>query len=64
MAKLYPPYIEGALPAFCLSNGDGELVIPFAHNRAISNIEDIKSFAIKIKTVQNDVLLGDVETGD
>lgn len=64
MAKLYPPYIEGTLPAFCLNNGDGELVIPFAHNRAISNIGDIKSFAIKIKTVQNDVLLGDVETGD
>lgn len=64
MAKLYPPYIEGTLPAFCLDkNGDGELVIPFAHNRAVISTSDVESFAIKIKTVQNDVLLGDVENG-
>ena len=64
MAKLYPPYIEGTLPAFCLNEGGGELVIPFAHNRAISEIGEIKGFAIKIKTVQNDVLLGDVESNN
>jgi len=64
MAKLYPPYIEGTLPAFYLNkNGDGELVIPFAHNRALVSKEEISSFAIKIKSVQNDVLYGDVEVG-
>lgn len=58
MAKLYPPYIEGTLPAFWVDNkGNGEMVIPFALNRAVSK-EEIKSLSIKIKSVQNDVLLG------
>ena len=64
MAKLYPPYIEGTLPAFYLDeNGDGNLVIPFAHNRAIVDKEEVSSFAVKIKSVQNDVLYGDVSIG-
>ena len=59
MAKLYPPYIEGVLPAFCLdANGDGEITIPFANNKAVS-IADIGGMAIKVKSVQNDVLIGD-----
>lgn len=58
MAKLYPPYIEGTLPAFWVDNeGNGEMVIPFAFNKAVSK-EEIKSLSIKIKSVQNDVLLG------
>ena len=59
MAKLYPPYIEGTLPAFCLnSDGGGVITIPFAHNKAVS-IADIGSkMYVKVKTVQNDVLIG------
>ena len=119
MAKLYPPYIEGTLPAFCLNTGekfdsgklyskgdlvypsgsnklylyeclvdslvlekyqkengffpplenssywrqttnevgDGTMSIPFALNKAVSQSE-ISALAIKIKSVQNDVLLG------
>lgn len=59
MAKLYPPYIEGTLPAFCLdSAGNGVMTIPFAYNKAVSKTEISDLMAIKIKTVQNDVLLG------
>ena len=65
MAKLYPPYIEGTLPAFCLKDGDGEISIPFAHNKAVSK-EDITGMYVKVKTVQNDVLInsGPVDTYD
>lgn len=60
MAKLYPPYLEGTLPAFCLdNNGDGVMTIPFALNKAVS-ISEIAAMAVKIKTVQNDVLLGSI----
>ena len=121
MAKLYPPYIEGTLPAFCLNTGesfddgklyskgdlvyqnnddelylyeclvdslalekyqqnngvfpsldnaaywkktsvkagDGIMAIPFALNKAVSQSE-ISGLAVKIKSVQNDVLLGSV----
>ena len=62
MAKLYPPYIEGTLPAFCLdSDGGGTIVIPFTLNRAVSKSEISDRIKAKIKTVQKDVLLGDNE---
>ena len=64
MAKLYPPYIEGTLPAFWVDDeGNGEMVIPFAFNKAVSK-EEIKSLSIKIKSVQNDVLLGSTTLED
>ncbi len=60
MAKLYPPYLEGTLPAFSLTTqGNGVLSIPFVINKAV-NYTEIFSAKIKIKTVQNDVLLGSV----
>lgn len=35
--KIYPPYIDGTLPACALdSSGNGELTIPFAFNEANS----------------------------
>lgn len=59
MAKLYPPYIEGTLPAFCLDDkGDGTITIPFAHNKAVSESDIGSNMYVKIKTVQNDVLIG------
>ena len=108
MAKLYPPYIEGTLPAFCLNvakqysdtaiysigdlvkengvsyisltnenkgntvtdtknfriardgekDGDGIITIPFAHNKAVSESDIGSNIYVKIKTVQNDILIG------
>ena len=65
MAKLYPPYLEGTLPAFSLGNKDkrDELIIPFVLNKAVSYSE-IQSAKIKIKTVQNDALLDSVRLED
>ena len=59
MAKLYPPYLEGTLPAFCLDveTGGGTLTIPFSHNKAVDARNDVVGIAVKVKTVQNDVLL-------
>lgn len=46
--KLYPPNIEGTIPAFYGTT----LVVPFSMNKAVSENE-IHSFTIKIKTVQS-----------
>lgn len=48
MAKLYPPVIEGTIPAF---NGT-VLTVPFSMNRSVS-ANQISGFAVKIKTVQS-----------
>lgn len=48
MAKLYPPVIEGTIPAF---NG-AVLTVPFSMNRSVS-ASQITGFAVKIKTVQS-----------
>ena len=48
MAKLYPPYIEGTIPAFTGTT----IVVPFSLNRA-NSISDIAGFSLRIKTVQN-----------
>lgn len=57
MAKLYPPVLEGILPAFYSendNNGDGivRITIPFSMNRAVSNSQ-VGGFALKVKTVQS-----------
>ena len=57
MAKLFPPLIEGVIPAFYSdfdANGKGivRITIPFSMNRAVSPIQ-IGGFALKIKTVQS-----------
>lgn len=57
MAKLYPPYIEGTIPAFT----GGEIVVPFSMNRAVSKYE-IAGFSLKIKTVQNNTFIATVNT--
>jgi hypothetical protein len=46
--KLYPPVIEGVLPAFCGS----AIQIPFTMNKSVNEFE-VAKFALKIKTVQN-----------
>ena len=45
--KLYPPNIEGTIPAFYGTT----LVVPFSMNKAVSKIE-VEGMAIKIKTIQ------------
>ena len=45
--KLYPPIIEGALPAFF---GTDTLSVPFSMNRAVGASE-VAGFYLKIKTV-------------
>ena len=47
MAKLYPPSIEGKLPAFA----GNTLKIPITMNRAV-NINQVSSMRAMIKTVQ------------
>ena len=48
--KLYPPIIEGTLPAFY-----GSIIkVPFTMNKSVSK-QDIDGFALKIKTVQNQI---------
>lgn len=55
MAKLYPPHIEGTIPAFCKTvdkNGTAraELVVPFSMNKAVSKHE-VRGFDLKLKNI-------------
>lgn len=52
MAKLFPPIIEGTIPAFYSDRGVVKITIPFSLNRAVSRTQ-IKGIALKIKTVQS-----------
>lgn len=55
--KLYPPTIEGTLPAF-----SGDIIkVPYEMNKAVSQ-NQISGFSIKIKTVQSNYYLGDIDT--
>ena len=53
MSKLYPPYIEGTIPAFCNSKEGTVLAVPFSMNRAV-NKRDVAGFYLKMKTLQSD----------
>ena len=46
MAKLYPPHIEGTIPAFYGTT----LVVPFSMNQAVGASE-VKNIVLKIKIV-------------
>lgn len=59
MAKLYPPSINGTIPAFC-KDGTVLITVPFSMNKAVSKSE-VKGFAVKIKTVSG-VVKGVVKT--
>lgn len=54
-SKLYPPYVEGTLPAFVQG---GMMVVPFQLNRAV-NRTDFNSMAVILKTVQTNSILCD-----
>lgn len=54
MAKLYPPYINGTIPAFYHSKGTVQITVPFSMNKAVA-LSEVAGFALKIKTVNGDV---------
>ena len=54
MAKLYPPHIEGSLPAFCGNN----LSIPFEHSRAVSPKTEITGYHYILKDIQQSKIVG------
>ena len=60
MAKLYPPNINGTIPAFCNDNGTVLITVPFSMNKAVSKSE-VGGFALKIKTVSG-VVKGAIKT--
>lgn len=50
MSKLFPPYIEGILPAISLTYPTTQISIPFSHNPSVSEV-DIQGYSLLIKTV-------------
>ena len=64
MDKLYPPSIDGTIPAFYSENTEegttAEIVVPFSMNRAVSKY-DIKGFCLKIKTIQTNTVIGNLK---
>jgi len=50
MSKLYPPYIEGTIPAFCDTKEGTVLTVPFSMNRAV-NKKEVVGFYLKLKTI-------------
>lgn len=55
MAKLYPPHIEGSLPAFCGTT----LRIPFVGSRAVSLVGDgVTSMIVQFKDIQQSTIVG------
>lgn len=64
MTKLYPPYIEGTIPAFYSSEKQGTILkVPYSMNRAVG-WKDFKGFDLKIKTVQNNSYILNVQSFD
>lgn len=60
MAKLFPPIVEGTIPAFYSEGGVVKITIPFSLNRAVSKAQ-ITGIALKIKTVQSSSYLYTLE---
>jgi hypothetical protein len=61
--KLFPPYIEGTLPAFYQSNGTTKIVVPFVMNRGV-RFDDIKGLMMKIKSIQSNTYLYSTENDE
>ena len=57
LKKLYPPQIEGTIPAFC---GD-KIVVPYSMNKTVSP-KEVGGFALKIKTVTSNQYIAYVES--
>lgn len=61
MSQIYPPIIEGNLPAFYEENEQIKITVPFSMNRAVSPSE-VVGMSLKIKTVQTGTYLHEVTT--
>ena len=57
MAKLYPPNINGTIPAFYTDIGEGttKIVVPFAMNRAVA-LTEMSGMEIKIKSLSGSII--------
>lgn len=60
MAKLFPPLVNGIIPAFYEEDGTVKITVPFSLNRAVSKSQ-IKGIVLKIKTVQSSSYLYTIE---
>ena len=61
MAKLYPPYINGTIPAFYSDANQGtKIKVPFSMNKAVG-VSEIKGIMLKIKSL-NGTLKGVVRS--
>ena len=59
--KLYPPYIEGTIPAFYEEDeGTAKITVPFSMNKAVDQ-KLVTGFHMKIKTVQSNTFVLDLE---
>lgn len=58
MAKLYPPYIEGSIPAFYGTS----LTVPFSMNRSVGR-QEVSGITLKVKTVQSNSFLFEIPSG-
>ena len=58
MAKLYPPYIEGSIPAFYGT----ALTVPFSMNRSVGR-QEVSGITLKVKTVQSNSFLFEIPYG-
>ena len=63
MAKLFPPLIEGTIPAFYSDNGTVKITVPFSMNRAV-NKKQVSGFVLKAKTVQSSTYLFTIRNQD
>jgi hypothetical protein len=58
--KLYPPQLNGNLPAFCEV---GNIIIPYGLNKAVG-IKDFNKIHLMIKKVSTNLLVNEYETED
>lgn len=63
MAKLFPPIIEGIIPAFYSEGGTVKITVPFSLNRAVSKTQ-ITAISLKMKTVQSSSYLYTITSND
>lgn len=63
MAKLFPPLVEGTIPAFYSDEGTVKITVPFSMNRAV-NKKQVFGFVLKAKTVQSSTYLFTIRNQD
>ncbi len=61
MAKLYPPYIDGSLPAAYLDNTGWHITIPFTMNRAVA-LSHFNSISVIIRTITGETVYSTTES--